>query len=57
MTVSQNNQQNALPNGLGGVSLQTEDRYTFTGKELDAESNLYYYDARYNSLIEMSKKH
>ncbi|MCQ2330198.1 MAG: hypothetical protein MJZ93_06560, partial [Paludibacteraceae bacterium] len=26
-----------------------EDRYTFTGKELDAESNLYYYDARYNS--------
>ncbi|MCQ2330307.1 MAG: RHS repeat-associated core domain-containing protein [Paludibacteraceae bacterium] len=49
MTVSQNNQQNALSNGLGGVSLQTEDRYTFTSKELDAESNLYYYDARYNS--------
>ncbi|MCQ2330194.1 MAG: RHS repeat-associated core domain-containing protein [Paludibacteraceae bacterium] len=47
--VSQNNQRNALPNGLGGVSLQTEDRYTFTGKELDAESNLYYYEARYNS--------
>ena len=49
MTVLQNNQQNALSSGLGGVSLQTEDRYTFTGKELDAESNLYYYDARYNS--------
>lgn len=129
--LSQNNQRNALPNGLGGVSLQTyhydamnrlthssgdnsdagvsydfqqtyspsgrigdktcdfthsdhlgssswatdanghaiqhieylpfgeefvnqhitsyRDRYTFTGKELDAESNLYYYDARYNS--------
>ena len=41
-----------LPFGEELVNQRTtsyEDRYTFTGKELDAESNLYYYDARYNS--------
>ena len=41
-----------LPFGEEFVNQRTtsyEDRYTFTGKELDAESNLYYYDARYNS--------
>lgn len=42
MTVSQNNQRNALPNGLGGVSLQTEDRYTFTGKDFGKQTKAMY---------------